>query len=71
MKSGATLAARGAREEIEQTRLRRERDRCYAELGRAAYALLEENTIADRRLEPAVAAVRAAEAQFAVAGGKR
>jgi hypothetical protein len=58
-------AAASARETLHESQLRNDLSRAYAELGRAAYGLLERGAITDERLGPHAEHVRALERDLA------
>ncbi|MGH2874106.1 MAG: hypothetical protein ACRDL5_16790 [Solirubrobacteraceae bacterium] len=61
LKAGADEATARARETVQDTQLKHELGQAYGELGRAAYALIEEGGLpqaADSRLSGAVERVR-------------
>lgn len=65
MKTGAEQATSRARESLQEAQLRHELGHAYDELGRSAYALLEQGALADERLAAGAARVRELETQLA------
>lgn len=72
MKTSAEQATSRARESVQEAQLRHELGQAYGELGRSAYGLVDEGSLADERLAAEAGRVRDLEARLAaLAAGAR
>jgi len=64
LKSAGEEASARARESVEETQLRRELAQAYGELGRAAFALIEQGALAEATLVAAGERIRGLEGRL-------